>query len=397
MRKTAYAAGIFLALFYYATLNNTHGPLLSDIINHYGLNEAQKGMAVAAQNTGSIIALISSLFVVGRVAKPYLLCASVAICALLMIPIGLPPAFIAFVGLFVVLGIAAAYVDSTASSAIADLYEGKTAVRMMCALHAVFGMAGMVMPLAFQALMNNALTLNGVTFTVSWNGVYFAVFAFGALLSAYIIPVSVRRARAEAAGSDMRAQKMSLNGLTRFLRDRVMLLILAAIFVYAFFFSGFTIWIKRYISDLLGDDNIGSLALSVFWVGMTASRLLSPFIRLSPIAQIRWFSLAAALVLAIGLLVSNAAVICAVSALTGLLAGAAIPLAIHVACERFRENTMMASAFILLVLYVAQIVCPPLMGIAETQFGLRWAMMVCPAALAMCGGVLCFIRRAKDA
>jgi fucose permease len=397
VKKTAYAAGIFLALFYYATLNNTHGPLLSDIINHYGLSEARKGMAVAAQNTGSIIALISSLFIMGRVAKPYLLCFSVAICALLMLPIGLPPVFSVFLGLFVVLGISAAYIDMTASSAIADLYEGKTAVRMMCALHAVFGMAGMVMPLAFQALMTNTLTINGVSSTVSWNGVYFAVFAFGALLSAYIMPVSIRRARAEAASSDTRGQKMTLNGLTRFLRDRIMLLILAAIFVYAFFFSGFTIWIKRYISESLGDDNIGSLALSVFWLGMTASRLLSPFIRLSPIMQIRWFSLAAALVLAIGLLVSNALFICAASALTGLLAGAAIPLAIHVACERFRDNTMMASASILLVLYVAQIICPPLMGIAETTFGLKWAMAVCPAALALCGSLLFFVGRSKNA
>jgi predicted MFS family arabinose efflux permease len=118
---------------------------------------------------------------------------------------------------------------------------------------------------------------------------------------------------------------------------------------------------------------------------------------MSPIAQIRWFTLAAALVLAVGLLVSSAPFICVASGLTGLLAGAAIPLAIHVACERFRDNTMMASAFILLVLYVAQIVCPPLMGIAETQFGLRWAMAVCPAALAMCGSLLLLAGRVNDA
>ena len=385
MSKARRAACVFLAMFLFALVNGTMGPLLTKTIDHYALAESQQGLAVAMLNVGCIAALLSSLWVMGRIKKPNLLWLASAATAALMAPLAIPPPFGAYASLFLLVGVALGYTDTLSSSSIADLYAGdeRKSAAMMCMLHAVFGSAGILSPIAYRALMDAGL---------AWNRIYWILCAFGAAALAYIAPTGARWAR-EAERAD--AARVSLAEMGRFVRDRGRALILLAIFLYGAYLSGVTVWIDRYVSVTLGRADLGALSLSLFWLGLTASRLISPLIRLRPTTLIRIACYATSAILAVGIAASNAAFLCAAGAVAGLFSGAIIPLLLHVACRQYPSNTLLATTFLFLALYSAQSVFPPMMGYIESVGGLRLAMLVCPAALFGCGLAAQFMRGEK--
>jgi len=382
MNKTRYAICIFLALLIFAVVNTTLGALLTRYIDHYQLIESQQGLPVSMLNIGCIIAITSSLWVTRWIKKQHLVWLASAATVLLLIPQGFPPPFPVFSALFLLIGISVGYTDVLASSSIADLYDGKRAATMMCILHAVFGAAGIVMPLVYSVMMNAGLP---------WNGIYTVLFGIGACMLAYIIPVSISRAR-HLTLQGVVNQRFTRGDLQRFFKDQGSIMILVAIFFYAFFLSAITIWIDRYVGVGLGNKNLSALSLSLFWVGLTLSRLLTPLLNIKPPVLIRWASLATAATLVIGIALHNAPLMCATSVLAGLFSGATIPLLLHIACQKYKSNTLMATTFLFLAIYASQSIAPPIMGFIASTWGLTIAMLLCPAAVGLCGLAAFMIR-----
>ena len=386
--KQRYAIAVFLSIFLFAVISSTLGALQDRYIAYYGLTNAQQGLPASLLNIGSIAALITSLWVMGRVAKPHLVWISSAVTVLLLLPLGAPPAFAAFSMMFLLMGVSVGYTDTLASSVIADLYTGKRAAMLMCVLHATFGTAGIVSPIAFRSMMNAG---------IPWHRLYAVLAALGGVMLVYMIPVclaQLRAARTRPAGNGQSAtgQKLTIAESKRFLKDRDSVMLLLGMFAYGMFLSSISIWIQRFVGVELGNEALGAPALSLFWLGLTASRLISPLIRVRPVALIRVSSFAAAVLIAVGIALGDAAFMCAAGALTGLISGATIPLLMHEACSRYSHNTLMATTFLLLSVYVAQSVFPPVVGAAASAFGLTAAMYVCPAALLLCGGAAMMIK-----
>ena len=385
MKKTRYAVCIFLSLFFFAIINSTLGALLTETINHYHLVESQQGLPVSMLNIGCIAALISSLWIMGRVRKPHLVWIASTASVLLLVPMGLPPSFAVFTAMFLLMGLAVGYTDTLASSIIADLYNGKRAAVMMCMLHATFGMAGIVSPLAFQSMMQAGL---------SWNGVYTVLFFVGVAFLAYIVPVSVSQARS-APAQHASSQRLTLAEIGRFFKTRASVMLLCAIFFYGFFISAIAIWVDRYVRVGLGSAELGALSLSLFWLGLAASRLISPLLKVKPATLIYWSAFSTAALVAAGIATGSAPIMCAASGLGGLLSGSIIPMLIHIACQQYKSNTLMATTFLLLGLYVAQSICPPMMGVIASSAGLTAAMWVAPIAVTLCGFAAWMVEKAE--
>ena len=333
MSKAKFTVSIFLALFLFAIINSSLGVLLTHYIDHYGLTESQQGLPASLLNVGCITALVTSMWVMGRVRKPRLMWIASAATVALLIPLGLPPAFALYAALFLLLGITVGYTDTMSSSSIADMYDGKNAVAVMCALHAVFGVAGIIAPLSFNALINAGLP---------WNGIYVVLLCVGAAMLMYIIPVNASRARQTTVQSTA-GQKITREGIARFFKNRINLIIIISLFMYGLYLSAITIWIERYISVGLGSAGYGALSLSLFWLGLTLSRLIVPFIRIGPVKFTRWSALLASALLLTGIALNNALLMCVISALTGLCSGAVIPVMLHLVCRQSKANTMMAT------------------------------------------------------
>ena len=152
-KNILYALCVFACLILFALFSTSQGVLLTPLVEHYGLTESSQGIPNAALNIGCTIALLTSLVVMGRIAKPKLLIMAMTATIILILPLCSKPGFILLVALYALVGLAVGYIDTLGSSAIADLFHGKSASLMMGALHAVFGIAGIVSPLVMGSLL----------------------------------------------------------------------------------------------------------------------------------------------------------------------------------------------------------------------------------------------------
>ena len=99
-------AAVCLSTIFLASVNSSHGALLTPMIGHYGLTASEQGYPNSAQNIGCIAAMFTSLWVIGRLRKQTLLTAAVALMALLMVPLSLLPSFPVYLGLYALVGVA---------------------------------------------------------------------------------------------------------------------------------------------------------------------------------------------------------------------------------------------------------------------------------------------------
>ena len=374
-KRMLYALCVFLCLILFALFSTSQGVLLTPIVEHYGLTESQQGVPNAALNIGCAAALLTSLFVMGRVAKPRLMLIAFAATIVFILPLSLRPSFILLARLYLLVGLAVGYIDTLASSAMADLFQGKQAARMMGALHAMFGIGGMISPVVMGGLMRGGLR---------WNQVYLVIAGIGVLFALYVLPVGRGWMRDVTDG---RTESLRLSGgmLKRFFGSREQLLILLSVLAYAYYLGGVTVWTDRYIDVELHNTQLGAMALSLFWLGMTACRLLAPNLKISPVRYIPVSGLLSAAALAGGILSGNAYIMCGAAVVTALLVGAVIPMILHVSCERFSENTMLATTAVLLCVYAGQAAGPAVIGQMEGALSIGTGLLTCAAAVGLSG------------
>ena len=374
-KNVLYALCVFLCLILFALFSTSQGVLLTPMVAHYGLTESQQGATNAALNIGCAAALLTSLFVMGRVSKPRLMLMAFCLTILFILPAALKPSFVLLTGIYLLVGVAVGYIDTLASSAMADLFHGKMAARMMGALHAMFGVGGMVSPVVMGSLMRGGL---------QWNQVYLVLAGIGLLFALFVLPVGRGWVRDVTDG---KTESLRLNGgmLQKFFGSREQIVLLVSIMLYAYYLGGVTVWTERYIDIELHNSHLGAVTLSVFWLGMTVSRLAAPMLKISPIRYIQGSGVLAAVVLAAGILSGNAYVMCAAAVISALLAGAVIPMILHISCDRFAENTMLATTAGLLCVYAGQALGPLVIGQMEGALGIGGGLMTCAAAVGLSG------------
>ena len=368
-----YALCVFLCLILFALFSTSQGVLLTPMVAHYGLTESQQGATNAALNIGCAVALLTSLFVMGRVAKPKLMLIAFVMTILLILPGALRPSFMLLTGMYLLVGVAVGYIDTLASSAMADLFHGKMAARMMGALHAMFGIGGMLSPVVMGGLMKGGL---------QWNQVYLVIAGVGAAFALFVLPVGRGWVRDVTEGKTGML-RLSSDLLKKFFGSRDQLLLLVSVLAYAYYLGGVTVWTERYIDIELHNAQLGAIALSVFWLGMTICRLLAPMVKISPLRYIQSSGIISAFVLAAGILSGNAYGMCAAAVVTALLAGAVIPMILHVSCERFPVNTMLATTVVLLCVYAGQALGPVVIGQMEGALTIGGGLLTCALTLGL--------------
>jgi len=372
-KNMLYALCVFLCLILFALFSTSQGVLLTPMVAHYGLTESQQGATNAALNVGCAVALLTSLFVMGRVSKPKLMLTAFILTILFILPGALKPSFVLLTGMYLLVGVAVGYIDTLASSAMADLFHGKMAARMMGALHAMFGIGGMLSPAVMGSLMKGGL---------QWNQVYLVIAGVGAAFALFVLPVGRGWVR-DAADGKTETLRLSSELLRKFFGSREQILLLVSVLMYAYYLGGLTVWTERFIDVELHNAQLGAIALSVFWLGMTLCRLLAPLVKISPLRYIQFSGLISAVVLAAGILSGNAYVMCAAAVLTALLAGAVIPMILHVSCERFPVNTMLATTVVLLCVYAGQALGPVIIGQMEGALNIGSGLLTCALAIGL--------------
>ena len=379
--KKVLSASVFAGMVFLSSIFAVQGALLGNIISQYNLSSSNQGFATLFSSFGGMVAFVLTLLLTGKIRKTRLLLFGFVIDTVLLFFLAAVPPFPVFIVIWFFTGIGMGFMDALLSSVIADLYSGPSATKLMCILHATFGITSMVFPLICTVLIKNGFI---------WNHIYILIAVYGILLVGFMLFADSISGR----NSSVNAEKhLSFSDLRAVLSSSSLVLFVLGMLLHGFFLSGLNTWVNFYVGTTLGSA-LGGTAQSFLFCGILLSRLLLPYTGIKPEKYISFAGLAAAVFLLAVLPFGSGILACIGIALSGLCFGAMIPCMLNVACEGNSGNTAMVTSLMMLALYLGQGSAPPVLGFIESTVGLRFGLALC--ALFMILTSLTFCLKLKD-
>lgn len=385
-KKLPFLIAACLSTVVLAIINSSFGPMLAPITENYLDGEsASRGYPNSAMQIGCIVAVLLLAVVGGRLngrRKLFLMSVSMAVLTATMLALGTSPAFLVFVAIFAVVGLAYGTVDVLSSALVADVY-GESASGMMCLLHGSHGAAGIIAPIVIASVLSNF---------EKWSLPYTLIGGFVLCVLAYLILLF-------ALGGRKLSQESASAASTPVRFDKKLIPFAASICLYGIYLVGMICYTESYETSLMSESDAKALTLSLLYLGLTVSRLSMPdlrkFFKLSSRTYLTFAPFIASGLLFIGVLSQNGTVYIIMSAISSFVAGAFIPITISLACELMVGNTTGASTYMNLAMLIGNSVASPLIGAVGGAYGIGIGMIIPPVALAVCGVFVAFANKKK--
>ena len=296
--------------------------------------------------------------------------------------LGLAPTWPAFVLAALTLGAGAGCLDGGANGLVLDVYrEGRG--RAMNLLHMSFSVGALAAPLVVGALVGGG---------VPWETVAVGTGAVVALLAVAYVVVPMPSGRRTTRVAGMRQPVPSDGGDGRMLLAGPLLLLGIAIAAYVASEVGVSNWIVRFLDP--APLATATLALSLYWAGLTVGRLVSSVIadRFDHLRFTIVCSLAMAVLIAAAVLVPSLPLSIAAFAAAGVASGPVFPMIVAIGGDRYPQRSAAVGGSLAGMAVIGSTIYPPAMGFLSVTVGLAVAMfgnallaLACVLALAAFG------------
>lgn len=377
---------VFLGVMLFAMASNAQGVLLSSFIDAFSLTSGVQGMPNAAYSVGSLVAMLLAVPVAARIGKPLLFAGGMLLLGLMLALTGAAQSAVWLIAAYLVIGLSCGFIDTTASSIIADLHQGKRAPQFMGFLHAVYGLGGIIAPVLMTAALGAGTTWRAVLWTLG------AVILVASVVS-FLVTFRTRDRLPETVAPPSR---LTVSELLTFARQPGNATQVLSTCCYCAHQSIILLWISRIIGTGYGNVALGAAALSLFWVGTVLSRLLVPLTGISTVRYMRYGMLLTTVIMVIGLVVGGAVTLCVVTALAGLIGGATIPMSLSEITRRNPGRSMLAITAVMLTASLSSIIAAPLIGFVVARTSLIAGMVASAIGAGLCSVLAFRLREVPD-
>ena len=278
--------------------------------------------------------------------------------------LGLAPTWVAFVVAALTLGAGAGCLDGGANGLVLDVYrEGRG--RAMNLLHTSFSVGALTAPLIVGALVQGGVT---------WQAVAVGTGAIVALLALAYVIVPMPSGRRTIGGAGMPLPAASGGHGGRQLLAGPLLVLGIAIGAYVASEGGVSNWLVRFLDR--APLTTATLALSLYWAGLTVGRLVSSFIadRFDHLRFTITCALAMAVLIAAAVLVPLLPLSIAAFAAAGVASGPVFPMIVAIGGERYPERSAAVGGSLTGMAVIGSTIYPPAMGFMSVTVGLSVAM-----------------------
>lgn len=355
---------LYLLMLFYAFSVTMTAPMMPVLIEQYSLNLGEGGLFMTFQSIGGILAIVCGGLVADRMKKSLLVSFSFIAYSLCLFFMGLSPSFDVLLAMFFILGASTKLLDTILNAYVSDLHRENRGV-FMTTLHTFFGIGALLGPLYSRVLLNKGV-LWGNTFRI-----------LGVIcLAIMVLYLVVLRGTPENHKEQGQAAS---NKQLKYVFSLKMLLLCIIMILYRGHQSGINTWLPMYLEDVLKADAFSSsLALSIFWVGLIAARLLSPKLTglMGTKQLLLWGNLLGGAILVCGILSNNPLILIISTGITGLLTGATMPLLLVLGCEWYPENSGTASSMLYLSSTLSTMFFPWIIGTVGEATNFKWGMLI---------------------
>jgi MFS transporter, FHS family, glucose/mannose:H+ symporter len=279
--------------------------------------------------------------------------------------LGIAPTWTTFMLAAMVAGAGAGCVDGGANGLVLDVYrEGRG--RAMSLLHVSYSVGALVAPLAIGAL---------VVREVPWQAVVAGTGGVIAMLALAYVVVPMPSGRRSTPATVTHGALAASEDRALSLRTGPLLLLGIAIAAYTASEMGVSNWIVRFLEP--APLTTATLALSLYWVGLTVGRIVSSVIA-DWIDHLR-FALVSALgiaaAIAVAVLAPSLPIAMTAFLVAGVASGPVFPMIVAVGGDRFPERSAAVGGSLTGMAIIGSTIYPPAMGFMSVTVGLTAAML----------------------
>jgi len=371
---------VYLVAFCTNMGNSITGPMLNDVINHYGIGLAGSGTISSLQNVGSVLTSILFVLWLKRYNRARLFLVPALVIGCSAIFMGLAPQYGIFVTLYFTMGVGIAFTDVLANALIPDLLsDSKTA-----ALSILHGMAGL--GAVTLAIFSGVLLDSGA----AWNRVY-SIVGICMLVLAIAIAAGNIICGKEILPMVTPVEEKGSTPIKVFLIDKMIWLMLVIMILYAAAQSTVAVWMPQYCKEVFGSTAMeANGALIAYWSGAAPVRILygtTGLKKLDTRKVLIYGNVLSGIALLIGLVFRSYWAVIISIWLFGVLNAVAIPLIISIANSYYPSDSSMVSSAMILGLYIATIIITVVVANCAFALGMN-SIFVIAIVLVIASGLL---------
>ena len=336
--------------------------LLKDLSAAFHLPEKLEGTMSATCSIGSLLALVSMLFLQGRIKKSALLAGCGLTMCVCMVLKGIVPSYGLLLFVFFIFGIALGFGDCNCNAFIVDL-NGADADKYLGSLHAFSGLGAMLTPLFITWIRSKN----------TWQNTYFLMALIAAIPFLYFTFMCFYMSK-RIDSNEMPEIRLTMQDIKDYLTDKENLGVMFGMMFYNLFFNGFIVWVTLY-TDRIIDPAISAYPLAVFWIFGATSRYFAPRTGISSRKLFMIGTPLGGLAILIGVLFRNPAALIICCGLGGLLAGPGIPTLVSIGCERYADRSGLPSSILVITQYIGSTISPLIMAAISDAASLQESMI----------------------
>ncbi len=386
-----YTVCICFGMWVLAGVHSAIGTFQSDMIDSFSLVESQKGLPSSMLSCFTILTFVAVMFLAGRARKISILITGLALgfVSLCLIQLLNVHSFTLLLVLLSAAGIACGAIDSLSSAVISELYPGKSGI--MCVLHALYGLSGFSMPFLFKLFIKPKPWVNGSYEVGTWRAAFASLGA--CMLALFVMLIVLKRLYGDGIEEKpKKSERVRAAMVKQVLSEKRLWPLYLSSVLGGMYMNTMLVWTPRFISIGHGGEKYLSWALPCVYLSITLSRLTMSWIK-PPLARtLKGMMPFAALLLAVAILVKSPLAALIFTFLSVFCYAPVIPFQVTLAGDVLPERRFIVTVSLMFVMMLGQTVIAPVIGLAESRWGINAALYLAAAAMALSWIAALFIK-----
>ena len=258
VRKSAIVALSGLLLFFYGFLLGGMQLVMTDVSASFGAGAAGVGLLVSVQHITSAIAPGTMGMLADRIGKKPVLVAFCIIFGLGCAVSGLSHGLGTYIIGICLIGAGYSVCESQSSAVLSDFGE-KDGARFINLTQGFLCIGAIISPILCRACMSR--------FGADWRLVFLFCAPCFIVIAVLLMPAVFPQPVSDGQGTRKKHSRSLLS-------SRVLLCLMAAVFLYVGLENGFGYFVGSLFSDILGKDALDAPAISAYWAGMAICRFI---------------------------------------------------------------------------------------------------------------------------
>lgn len=361
---------IFLYSFSTSLINVT----INEVVDGFSLVGTSQGLMSSMVNMGSMLALLGTLLMQGRIGKVIMLLLSTALQAVALALCGTTQIFPLFCIACMVLGVGSGLTDTYANSILVDVHKNDSA-RYLGYLHGLFGVGSLLAPLLIQQMM----------YRVGWRGAFF-IMAATLGVGTIALVLANHKITPSSVAQNTKENVLGWQDLLEYAKNPHNVAILFATVFATATQTGILVWVLRYMTLRFNAESLGAISISVYWICATINRFSVSHIPIQPLRLFVGGALLTALCLGLGVLSGSRRGMCVAMGAMGLFSGHFMQVLFSECTRGYAGKTTFATSILMVVIGLARSVVPLAMAYASASLSVSVSMLI-PAGTAIAAAI----------